>query len=178
MAKPEPVRLVRMSDEHLAATCRWLRDSRELRDQVDCLTPPTAEGNAAYWRSRWRDPSREDYAVVAADGTHIGNCGLCDVDPQRRKAQLWIYLGESQGAGRGASALEQLLARAFGGLGLNRVYLRVIADNSRAIRFYRKFGFAQEGCARQDSVRGERYVDAVLMGLLAAEFHARSGTGG
>lgn len=171
------VRLVEMSDTHLANTCRWLTQSDELRRQIDCLEAPTAEGNRDYWRSQWQKPSREDYAIMNA-GRHVGNCGLCDIDPRRGKAQLWIYLGEAQGGGCGTAAVGQLLARAFGGLGLNRVFLRVVADNLRAMNFYRKFGFIQEGCARQDTVRNGGRVDSIWMGLLAQDRHYDDGIPG
>lgn len=166
----DDVRLARMSEPHLANTYRWLSRSDELRRQIDCREAPTEEGNRGYWLSKWRDPAREDYAIVTSGDRHIGNCGLCDIDRQRRKAQLWIYLGESYGSGCGTSALRQLLERAFDGLGLNRVYLRVIASNSRAAKFYSKLGFVREGVMRQDTAQEGAWIDAIVMGLLADEY--------
>lgn len=162
-----------MSEEHLAATCRWLRDSRQLREQVDCLTPPTEEGNATYWRDKWRDPSREDYAILGTDGLHVGNCGLAGIDLQRRKAELWMYLGQRHGEGLGASALKQLLVRGFRHLGLSRVWLRVVATNVAAERFYARHGFVVEGRLRRDTIRDGVAVDAIAMSILANEFGHR-----
>lgn len=166
----DDLHLIRMAEAHLANTHRWLNRSDELRRQVDCSEAPTEEGNRNHWHARWRDDSREDYAIVTHGGRHIGNCGLRDIDRQRRKAQLWIYLGESYGIGYGTSAVRQLLARAFHGLGLNRIYLRVIAENIRAEKFYLKLGFVREGILRQDTVHEGGYVDSIVMGLLADEF--------
>lgn len=89
----EEIRLVPMSEAHLPATYRWLSGSSELRRQIDSLRAPTLQGNIEYWHAKWRDATREDYAIVNAVQEHIGNCGLCDIDHQRHKAQLWIYLG-------------------------------------------------------------------------------------
>jgi RimJ/RimL family protein N-acetyltransferase len=164
------VRLEQMIDAHVSNTCRWLGQSDELRRQIDCLDVPTAEGNRDYWQLRWQDRSREDYAIVTSTGLHIGNCGLCDIDLRRKKAQLWIYLAESQGNGCGTSAVRQLLVRAFGELGLNRIFLRVVADNRNAVRFYQRFGFVMEGCARQDTIRDGRYVDSFWMALLEQDY--------
>lgn len=164
-----------MSDEHLAATCRWLQDSQELRNQVDCLTPPTEQGNAEYWRSKWRDPSREDYAILTADGAHIGNCGLTGIDRQRGKAELWMYLGpvQSRSRGLGSSALRQLLAHGFRELGLNRIWLRVVATNPGAERFYMHNGFVVEGRLRQDTICDGVGIDVVVMSILEKEFEQR-----
>jgi RimJ/RimL family protein N-acetyltransferase len=177
--RPDSVHLVRMAAEHLATTYHWLRDSAELRQQVDCIAPPTEQGNRAHWRSKWQEAAREDYAIITAEGRHVGNCGLCDIDPLRRKAQLWIYLGETHGTGGGTDAVWLLLERTFGELRLNRLFVRVVADNLRALAFYRRLGFVEEGLARQDTVRGDQYIDCVLMALLADDYAAaRDSTNG
>lgn len=172
MSLPEQtVLLIRMADCHLPNTYRWLHDSAELRRQVDCLEAPTEEGNQAYWRANWQNSRREDYAIVAiADNRHIGNCGLCDIDASRKKAQLWIYLGDSYGEGTGTAAVDQLLTRAFGALELDRVYLRVVASNPRALRFYQKLGFVEEGVSRQDTIADGCPVDAICMSMLKSEY--------
>lgn len=164
------VRLVQMADKHLPATYRWLSESSELRRQIDCLSVPTRNGNLEYWHTKWSDKTREDYAIVNADDEHVGNCGLCDIDTQRRKAQLWIYLGGHYGVGYGTEAVRELLSRAFLELKLNRVYLRVVATNHRADKFYAGLGFVREGVFRQDTILDGKYVDSVLMSLLATEY--------
>jgi len=170
LAEPVAARLVRMDASHLSATLRWLQDP-ELRRQVDSLSAPTEETNAAYWRVRWRDPEREDYAILALDDRHVGNCGLCHIDRHRRKAELWIYLGEATARGRGIgrAAVEALLRRAFDELGLYRVYLRVAADNPAAARFYERLGFLAEGRWRADTWHDGRPVDSLWYSLLAGE---------
>lgn len=164
--------LVRMNDSHLTNTFRWLSESGALRQEVDCLEPPTPAGNECYWHKNWDDKTREDYAIVDTAGRHVGNCGLCDIDLRRRKAQLWIYLGDCQGAGLGTAAITRLLARAFRGLHLNRVYLRVLATNQRALGFYVRLGFVQEGVFRQDTLAEGNYVDATCMSMLASDYLA------
>ncbi|MCK9283046.1 MAG: GNAT family N-acetyltransferase [Rhodocyclaceae bacterium] len=165
-----PARLVAMGDEHLSATLRWLVQSGELRKQVDCLHPPTEAGNAAYWRSRWEMDNRRDFAIILGDGRHVGNCGLCDIDGARGKAQLWIYLGDSHGRGYGVAAVDRLLSFAFLELGLNRIYLRVVASNPRARDFYLRRGFVEEGVFRQDTRQEEKFVDSIAMSMLASEY--------
>lgn len=170
----EQVRLVPMSDEHLATTFAWLHTSPDLRRKVDCLAPPSKEGNRAYWHAKWSQASREDYAITFAD-THVGNGGLVDIDQARRKAELWIYLGLMHGQGIGRIALTHLLSRAFDGLSLNRVFLRVVADNPRAVDFYGAAGFVKEGICRADTIHDGVFVDSILMSLLVDAFHSARG---
>jgi RimJ/RimL family protein N-acetyltransferase len=166
----ESVRLVRLGDEHVDATWRWLADSETLRRQIDCREPPTQDGNLALWRARRSDATREDYAILGADGVHIGNCGLCHIDRFHAKCELWIYLGGGYDRGHGTQSMRLLMARAFDGLGANRLYLRVVSDNPGAAKFYRRLGFREEGRLRQDSRRGDGYVDSICFSMLASEY--------
>ena len=115
------VKLVRFGEEHLEATRRWLTNSAGLREQIDCLSAPTRFENEAYWRAKWQDAAREDYAIVDEAANHVGNCGLSEIDRQRKKAKLWIYLGDVYGQGLGRKAVCALLLRAFSELALERV---------------------------------------------------------
>lgn len=160
---------MQFSEHHFEATLQWLQDPA-LRHQLDTLTAPTAEANANYWRAKLAEPAREDYAIVDGCGKHRGNCGLRDIDTTRRKAEMWAYIGEGRRNGLGRAAVEQLLRRAFAGLMLNRVYLRVLADNAAAERFWRQFGFQFEGQWRQDTYLDGQFIDSRWFSLLAHEY--------
>jgi len=58
-------------------------------------------------------------------------------------------------------------------LNLDRVFLRVYADNPRAIRAYRKAGFVEEGRMREAVFKHGKYVDVILMSVLRADWNAR-----
>jgi RimJ/RimL family protein N-acetyltransferase len=160
--------LVPMGEEHLDQTLEWLADP-ELRAQIDSLSEPDPAGHGSYWRGKWADPQRRDFAILSPARIHVGNCGLCDIDTRRRKAELWIYLGGQRARGTGSRALSELLQVAFSELELNRVYLRVVADNPRALAFYGGLGFTREGCLRQDTFREGRFVDSIVMSILVDE---------
>jgi len=168
------VQLVRMAEEHIDRTWGWLARSAELRAQIDSLDAPTLTGNRQYWRRNFEDKSRADFAIVAEDGSHVGNCGLVSIDIRRKKAELWIYVGEIQGKGFGAKALHLLLAYAFDELKLCRVYLRVLDTNERALGFYLREGFRIEGRARHDTIHAGKSVDSTLLAILSNE-HSPAG---
>jgi RimJ/RimL family protein N-acetyltransferase len=161
------VELVPHRAEHLDATYSWLSADGDLRRRIDSLSAPASpEANEACWRRRWADASRRDFAIIA-EGRHVGNCGLCDVDMLRRKAQMWIYLGEKRGAGVGSRAVRSLLAYAFGELGLHRVYIRVLATNDQAVAFYERLGFALEGIFKHDTIQNGRPIDSYAMAIVS-----------
>jgi len=163
------VQLVRMAEEHVDRTWNWLAQSTELRAQIDSLDVPSLDGNRRYWQQKLQDKSREDYAILADASRHVGNCGLVAIDARRKKAELWIYLGETYGRGVGAKALRLLLSRAFDELKLRRVYIRVVATNQRALAFYLRAGFKIEGCARSDTIQDGKSLDSTLLSILSDE---------
>ena len=156
------MKIVRFGEEHLEATLGWLA-SPTLREQIDCLAAPSSEENEAYWRGKWADKSREDYAIIDENDIHVGNCGLSDIDAKRRKAQLWIYIAKRQGQGIGKRAMQLILSRAFDELKLEKLYLRVIASNVRAGKFYRQLGFTEEGRLRHDTVVTDGFVEFIFV---------------
>jgi UDP-4-amino-4,6-dideoxy-N-acetyl-beta-L-altrosamine N-acetyltransferase len=152
--------------EHLDATYSWLEDEH-LRRQIDSIGEPDREAHNGYWSKRLADPERPSYAIIS-DSEYIGNCGL-NVDANRRKAELWIYLGRRRSEGAGRAAVEQLLLLAFDVLALARVFVRVLATNEAALRFWRSMGFVEEGRLRADTWAGELPVDAYVLSLLEAD---------
>ena len=60
----------------------------------------------------------------------------------------------------------------FETLNLNRIYLRVYANNKRAIRVYEKVGFVHEGRMRQAAYKNGEYSDVLYMSVLREEWDA------
>lgn len=62
------------------------------------------------------------------------------------------------------------LKHGFQNLNLHRIYLRVFANNVRAIRSYEKAGFVHEGRLRQAEFRQGQYLDVFFMSVLKSEW--------
>ncbi len=112
---------------------------------------------------------------VRANGEHIGNIYLGEIDWVSRKAVLGIFIGSSahREKGYGKEALRQVLAHAFFDLNLNRVSLEVLTGNSVAIKAYEKCGFTVEGRLRNHVFKNGAYQDVVVMGICNQEFNPR-----
>ena len=81
-------------------------------------------------------------AVVDENDVYHGSISLKNIDREKMDAEYAISMHpDAQGKGAAAAATAQILEIAFQDLGLNRVYLNVLAENLRANRFYQKFGF-------------------------------------
>jgi RimJ/RimL family protein N-acetyltransferase len=113
--------------------------------------------------------------VVDIGGGFLGEVRLDRVNQQDRSATLAVGLYDPHQLGRGigTEAVRLILAHAFDTLALNRVDLKVLAYNRRAIRCYEKCGFIVEGRLRQSAwIDGECHDD-LIMAVLADDYYGR-----
>lgn len=102
----------------------------------------------------------------------LGVTGLHRMDFRSRYAEFGIFIGEPSewGKGLGTEATRLMLDYGFGTLNLNKVWLQVYGHHAAAQRAYEKAGFRREGVQREQYFVDGRYVDAILMGILRAEW--------
>lgn len=117
--------------------------------------------------------------MITVAGALIGTVRLHSPVEADRRAQIAIGLLASDrlGQGLGTEALRLVIDHAFDGLGLHRLSLRVLADNTRAIRCYTRLGFVEEGRERQSARVPGGWQDDLIMGLLADDWANAGATG-
>lgn len=110
--------------------------------------------------------------VLKDEDRHIGNTGLHSINNVDRMAEFGIAIGETDcwQKGHGTEATRLMVNYGFNTLNLNRVYLRVHADNPRGMATYEKVGFRKEGVMRQARFHDGQYHDVILMSILREEF--------
>jgi diamine N-acetyltransferase len=81
-------------------------------------------------------------AIVDQNDIYLGTVSLKNIDLIKKEAEYAIAM-HPDGIGTGASkaGTELILKLAFEDLKLNRIYLNVLSDNVRAVKFYYKLGF-------------------------------------
>jgi RimJ/RimL family protein N-acetyltransferase len=113
-----------------------------------------------------RPPDLLELAVVA-DGEVIGQVQLHAIDHFSRRCELGIALGKGYwNQGYGQDATRTIVRYAFEHLDMNRVGLRVLADDPRAVGAYRKVGFVEEGRLRQHIMNRGELRDELIMSIL------------
>jgi diamine N-acetyltransferase len=154
---------------------RWMNDP-EIRALIGETRPMSRSAAEAYVEKLQSDPSRVWFTVVErATRRPVGECGLLRMVPDWRTTDLSIILGErdARGRGYGTEAITLLMDYAFGFLNVHRIAIGVVGFNQRALRFYEKVGFRQEGVQRDGYFYDHRYHDFVMMSILEHEFRAR-----
>ena len=170
------VTLRRPVDEDADAWLNLPRDPEIVRmfGGDPALIRPKTRAQAEHWLRGLRE--RAAGWAITVEERFIGEIFLHSLADHDRRARLavGIFAPDLLGRGLGREAIGLVLDHAFadvgkGGLGLNRVDLRVIGFNTRAIRCYRACGFVEEGREREAACVAGEFHDDVIMGLLARE---------
>jgi diamine N-acetyltransferase len=153
----------------------WLNDP-EVRLGLELFLPFSLVEEERWYERMLDSPAAEHVLVIEANDQDtwraIGTCGLHNIDWRARAAEAGISIGDKTywNLGYGTDVMRLLLQHGFDTLNLNRVYLRVFANNLRAIRCYEKAGFVLEGRLRQAHFQNGEYFDILLMGVLRSEW--------
>jgi ribosomal-protein-alanine N-acetyltransferase len=153
-----------------------------LRHPID---PEEEDGYGSAWRREWdgrryhtrehlaaaRRPEPGEYRwAVEHNGCCIGGTGLrVDAGQHRATYSVGLFVAALRGQGLGREITRLVVAWGFGGLGLHRIELEVLAFNTRAIRCYLACGFRSEGVRREAELYPHGWQDLIVMGLLRSE---------
>ena len=134
-------------------------------------TPLTRKAHLNWLHNRVETGEVAQFVIYDGE-TAVGSVYLRDIDRNNQKCEYGIFIGDEdcRGKGIGTAAAKLALAHAFEELGLNRVYLRVFADNLGAIKSYEKAGFRYEGTFSQDVMIDGVGEDIVFMAILREDW--------
>lgn len=134
--------------------------------------PFTEEVHTNWLRTKVDTGQVAQFIILLGDSP-VGSIYLRDIDTWNKKAEYGLYIGEEaalhQGVGTRAGQL--ILDYGFGVLGLNKIYLRLMASNVAAQKSYLKVGFHMEGHFRYDVFCDGKFEDVIFMSILAMEWN-------
>lgn len=126
------------------------------------------------WFEKYKNLSdRQEFVIYITDrNIPIGTIGLSSIDKINSRAEYGITIGEIEYMGKGYAkeASQLILKYAFEEINLNKVFLKVFEDNTRAIGMYKKLGFNVDGVLRQDVFKDGIFRNVIEMSLLKEEW--------
>jgi len=121
----------------------------------------------------WFHSTKPDYWIIWEEDERVGYFRLSNHSKENHN----IYIGADihpvfAGQGLGYKSYKEFMSFLFSEkeYDLNKISLEVLATNKRAIHLYKKLGFVQEGCKRQEVLKGDTYIDSIIMSILKEEF--------
>ena len=157
-----------MTEDDTDLIVAW-RNSDGVRKHFIYQAMFTREGHLN-WLKTVVEPGKAAQMIICELGTDkpLGSVYIRDIDAGHRKGEYGIFIGEevARGRGIGTAAAKLMMQYAFEELKLHRLFLRVYADNLRAIRSYEKAGFVREAYLKDDVCVNGSFRDIVLMAVL------------
>jgi len=156
---------------------KWRNDPTIIH-QMFSQAGPTLQEHLLWFKKYLENDSRQEFVIIIKNKDlkiAIGTIGLSSIDTQNAKAEYGILIGERDYWGQGLAfqASKLLLDHAFTTLELNKVYLKVMVSNDRAVKLYKGIGFKNEGQLRDEFLKSGQYVDIYYMGILKEEWIER-----
>lgn len=129
------------------------------------------EAHRAWFAQLSSDPDLRGWMIQRA-GRPSGLLTLTGLTGHHRRAAWNWFVGDREARGRGVGRAAQVLGldRAFGELGLHKVWAEVMADNDAAMKVQTGVGFRREGYLRGHVLKDGVPRDVVLLGILAEEW--------
>jgi RimJ/RimL family protein N-acetyltransferase len=121
------------------------------------------------------DATNKVFAIeTIAERKYIGGIDLRGINWLDRQAEIGIVIGDKSywSKGYGTDAMRVIMRIGFDQMALNKLWLKVLAFNQRALRCYEKCGFRREGVLREDRFVDGKYYDGIVMGILEREYRA------
>jgi RimJ/RimL family protein N-acetyltransferase len=172
-----PIRLERLGPEHLEGLAELGRDPEV--QQFTYVPSPWQEGFERTWLERYergeREGTRAGFAIVDAEsGDFLGIAVLVRIDRPAREAEAgYAVTPRARGHGVAAEALALLTDWAFRELELERLELRITADNHGSIKVAERTGFIREGVLRSVHFKQGTRNDVAVYSRLASDGSSR-----
>ena len=154
------IKLRPLSEKDAPLMLEWLKDKDVTRYFRFDSSSSTIESVVDFINESQNIDESVHFAIVNADSDeYLGTISLKNIDSVAKNAEYAIVLHKNaHGKGYAQAATDSILDFGFNELGLERIYFNVVSANERAIRFYEKYGFINEGEFKSHiNIRGEVY---------------------
>ena len=143
-----------------------IRNNVPLQMQLMAIARPNSKRRIEQWLAAANDDERRVVLAIAArrGGRLAGYVQLGEIAPRHGTAELAICLSPAaQGRRYGQEAMTLLEDYAGNVLGLRKLTLRVLGNNTPALSLYRRIGYAVAGTQREQFFQAGKHLDVIWM---------------
>lgn len=164
MIKGYNVYIEPITEQYTSKIVEWRNSDNVKRFFLD-REPLTEEKHRAWLKNMVEPGKVAQFIVFDLNDRPIGTVYLRDIDHTNNNAEFGIYIGEEveRGKGYGSEALKLICEYGFTKLKLHKISLRVLSSNEIAINVYKKLGFVEEGCFKDQVFVDGEYLSVIFM---------------
>jgi RimJ/RimL family protein N-acetyltransferase len=110
--------------------------------------------------------------AIECEGRLAGVTSLYEPNLQRGVARFSIVIGDKAmwGKGLGTAVTRKVVDHAFSAIGLRKINSDYLEPNAGSAVIHNRLGFTTEGRLRADAWRDGRWVDRIILSMLADEW--------
>lgn len=166
MSRTSAVTLRVLTTADIDHVMTWVNDHEVMAYFANRQTHITREEELRYLDELVASQNDRVYSIFAGDA-YVGQCSVNQIYWPAKNGRLFVAIRrDAQGHSYGPAAIEQLLAIAWSGLGLHKVWLIVRRENRAAQAMYLKLGFDFEGVLVDEYNVNGHYFDMVRMSIV------------
>jgi RimJ/RimL family protein N-acetyltransferase len=170
-AQDPEIILVPLDTTHVDHVMTWVNDPEVIKNFQNFGATITRDDELAFIKKLQGSGNDRVFSIFDSTGAYVGQGGINQISWINRLGRLSIFITKSQQhKGFGRSAVKAIVEKAFGEIGMNKVWLMAYASNVRAIAMYEKIGFQKEGLLREEYFWQGTYHDICRMGLLKKDW--------
>lgn len=137
--------LRKLKEKDAQGMLEWMHDPDVTKGLQKDFANMTIENCMNFIQSAQDTAEDMHMAICNEEDEYQGTVSLKHIDYKNKNAEFAISMRSSaQGKGFASFGTKEILRIAFEELELEKIYLNVLADNSRAIRLYEKMQFKKE----------------------------------
>ena len=163
----ELVFLRALEEDDLVTVRKWNFDA-EISRYFSSRFPVSMEEQKKWYTHQYNSETKKRLIICDKKTEQmIGLVGFMQIDHLNRNCEIGITIGETAywGQPHGGEALRLALKFLFKDYNMHLVYLKVFENNTRAIKFFQKNRFVQNGILRDMIFWEGKYVSWVWMSI-------------
>ena len=162
------IRLCELELHHIPQLNQWRNDPDLIETLGTGFNYISEEVDKNWYNDYLANRDKSVRLAILADDKYVGNVNLTQINNIHRSAEFSILIGESnfRGKGIGSHSSLEILNHGFKNLGLQRIWLSVLASNEAASNLYKKMGFEEEGVLRKAIFKNGIFHNLKIMSLL------------
>ena len=154
------MKLRNLENKDVPFMLEWMHDADVVQYFRFDSSKSTEEDAKAFILMANQETNSRHYAIVNDQDEYLGTISLKHIDLENRNAEYAICIRKgAMGKNIAKCATDLILKIAFLELKLHKVYLNVLEDNQRAIKFYEKYGFEYEGTLKGQVLHHGKFKD-------------------
>lgn len=120
----------------------WMHDQNVIEDLLGDFKNKSINDCIEFINISQKDNHNIHLAIVDENNEYMGTVSLKHIDSEKKFAEFAIVIRTcAMGLGYSEYAMKEIMRMAESNYGLKNIYWNVSNKNSRAIRFYDKFGY-------------------------------------